>query len=245
MHGNYRRMHARWLLTAMLLLVLLAGCANATDRWSIAEAEPGAENTTIEAEPATESTATETGEIVNEAGGFAFTPPDGWVVAVNEANIAPGATDEISGGITFLTPEDADPQSPDTAIILNTGTDFLLFVGSEDRPADASLDDIMAQLTADESGAVLSEPQAITLAGLEGRTLDMQLTDPALGEGHVRIIIAQTTDERALTVLGFAPLEQWDTTSLDTITESLRLFEPALEPTAVPTFAPTTAPAEE
>jgi hypothetical protein len=230
----------------MLLMVLLAGCANATDRWRVSGAETGAENTAVEAEPGTESTATETGEVVNEAGGFAFTLPEGWIVAVNEANIAPGAADELSGGITFLTPEDADPQSPDTAIILNTGTDFLLFVGSEDRPADASLDDIMAQLTADESGAVLSEPQAITLAGLEGRTLDMQLSDPALGEGRVRIIIAQPPDGRALTVLGFAPLEQWDTMALDTVTESLRLFEPTLEPTAVPTFEPTAAtPVEE
>jgi hypothetical protein len=62
----------------------------------------------------------------------------------------------------------------------------------------------------------------------------------------VRIIIAQPPDGRALTVLGFAPLEQWDTMALDTVTESLRLFEPTLEPTAMPTPEPTAAtPAEE
>jgi hypothetical protein len=191
------------------------------------EAEPTDEAATDGEDTTTEDEEIVTGDQRNEAGGFAFTVPEGWQVVTNEG--IPGIM-----GIAAIAPEDVNIESldnPDELILITSGSEEM--VGSTletDTPiAELTLEEILAANfpTTEEDDIAISDTEEIEIDGNEAIIATVSGEDPDLGDTEGNIVIARIGEDRLLQVFGAAAADEWEFATFEEVLDSLSFFEPA------------------
>jgi hypothetical protein len=181
--------------------------------------------TTDEDDAATDADDTATGEQRNEAGGFAFTVPEGWQVVTNEG--IPGIM-----GIAALAPEDVNIESldnPDELILITSGSEEM--VGSTletDTPIeDLTLEELLFANFPDTEEIDISDIEEFEIDGNEAIIATVSGDDPDLGDTQGNIVLSRLGEDRLLQVFGAAAADEWERETFDEVLDSLSFFAPA------------------
>jgi hypothetical protein len=166
-----------------------------------------------------------TGEQRNEAGGFAFTVPEGWQVVTNEG--IPGIM-----GIAAMSPEDANLENldnPDELILITSGSEEM--VGSTletDTPIEEmTLEELLLANFPDTDEVDVTDIEDIEIDGNEAIQANVSGEDPDLGDTRGSIVIARIGEDRLLQVFGAAAADEWERDAFQTVLDSLSFFAPA------------------
>lgn len=174
-------------------------------------AEEPTEEPTAEPEPTAEGDTTEAvaeDAVVSEAGGFSFMAPEGY-------------ESEVLGEFVTLAAPDADP---------DLGPNFFFSGGpfEEGESVDAILESFLADVVGEEGEA--TEPEAITVGGLEGFTVEFSSEEEAGTLTGLVVVVGD--DARGFVAFGGGPAETWETDvkpMFMALLETVELFEPVAE----------------
>ncbi len=251
----------QWIFRLITLLTLagfiLSGCGGGTPEATTpteaptAEASPTTAVTDTEDEATDEPTDTDpiddesTDEPVivpgeearNEAGGFAVMPVAGWEIAANEG--AAGF-----GGTVALVPAGADPQGNEGIFIISGPADIIMgTLDPESEVDEATIEEFLNSFLADaeDENITISDPEEITIDGVDGLTVSLSGEDEDMGQMEGRVVVARIDDARIFMMVGIGQADNWDEDSFNQVLESVSFFEPAegdimdlLDQTAVP-----------
>jgi ligand-binding sensor domain-containing protein len=152
-------------------------------------------------------------EQLNEEGGYAFRPVNGYEM-------------DTSGRDVFMAAPDADPE-----------TGPIIMLGASQVEGTRTLEDAYDKLMEDFDGVVRGKPREISVDGAPGWVVDV--SGPQAGKELVgRLVLAKPDAERGFYMLGGAPAERWESEVeglFEAVLASVRLLGPEVVATAVPT----------
>ncbi|NJP05643.1 MAG: hypothetical protein HC837_08500 [Chloroflexaceae bacterium] len=162
--------------------------------------------------------------IVSDAGGFSVTPIADWYVLHEDID---------RQGVVVMSPTPlSDTDAGPTALISLSAGPLTAFY--PEATADSDLDSLLKSTFPPSQTVEVMQWQDITIDGVPGRSVE--LTDEESSNVHIRVtmFVVRTGTDHLFQVVAVAPENMWEQMPIETLLDSIHLFEPGAGATATP-----------